>query len=474
MSLLSRWSTCARLVLLDEVRPQAVAQLAHRAGGGDAVPGDVADHADDGTRGELHDVVPVAAHVPAHRRAVVGGQGPARDLRQLVGEQAALQGGGGRGQAQGPRVEGVEQVVPQVAGHLDVERCPGLAAPADDLLPALEGLAGADPDACRPRAPRSPGCGGHRPSPPSARAPGGTTRRADARTAAGRGRRRRRPGQPRAPAGRPGPGPAGARRGRWWRRGRPARAPPRDVARPRPRTRGPPARPWRPRVHQRSRSVCPSVSAKAAGLLSSSTAAESAARLARAVATCRDAARAFAFQQSQRERLAEELRRGSHLVRRAVGPGVVVAGDQAPQLATVQERDGHGRETPHVPEVLDVHRRDAAEGRVAEVERPSGERVRGRDERRGAVADVRDQPEPVLAVQRPRLRRDVGGGVAQAEEAVEAERLLLLDDLPVPLPVEAVDHHPVEAGQAAHLLDGDPVEVLASRWPGGSARPPYA
>ena len=96
-----------------------------------------------------------------------------------------------------------------------------------------------------------------------------------------------------------------------------------------------------------------------------------------------------------------------------------------------------------------MDRRHAAQRRAAQVERPG--RVVGdrRHERHGRVADVGDQPQPVAAVQLAGLRRDVGRRVVQPEEGVEVVALALGDDLAVPVGVEPVDHHPVEAGQRA-------------------------
>ena len=98
-------------------------------------------------------------------------------------------------------------------------------------------------------------------------------------------------------------------------------------------------------------------------------------------------------------------------------------------------------------EVLDVDRRHAAQGRVREVERRAGGGVEHRVQRHRDVVDVGDQPGPVDRVEPARLGRDVGGRVVQPEEGVEVLATLLGDHLAVPLLVEAVDHHPVEAEQ---------------------------
>ena len=82
--------------------------------------------------------------------------------------------------------------------------------------------------------------------------------------------------------------------------------------------------------------------------------------------------------QEQRGGAAEELRGDAVGDRRAVRPGVVVAGDEPPEPAAVDQRHRHRRDDAHVGQVLQVHRRDAAQHGAGEVQRPSGQRVRRR------------------------------------------------------------------------------------------------
>ena len=137
-------------------------------------------------------------------------------------------------------------------------------------------------------------------------------------------------------------------------------------------------------------------------------------------------------------------------------PGVVVAGDEAPELPAVDQRDRHRRDHAHVGQVLQVHRRDAAQHGAGEVERPAG----GRLQRHRRVGRVRDDPHPVGRVQRAGLRRDVAGRVAQAEERLEVGTAVLGDHLAVPLRVEAVDHHPVVAGDRPDVARQDGGELV--------------
>ena len=72
-------------------------------------------------------------------------------------------------------------------------------------------------------------------------------------------------------------------------------------------------------------------------------------------------------------------------------------------------------------------------------------------QRHRGVVDVGDQPGPVDRVEAARLGGDVRGRVVQPQERVQVRATLLGDDLAVPVAVEAVDHHPVEAGHLADL-----------------------
>ena len=134
-------------------------------------------------------------------------------------------------------------------------------------------------------------------------------------------------------------------------------------------------------------------------------------------------------------------------------PDVVepMAGDETPQPVLDDDRRRHRRPDAHVAQVLQVHRRHGTEADVGEVDR--GHLATGRGEQRHRLGGgVRDQPEAVLDVERPRLGRDVARGEAEAEQAADIRRDRLGDDLAVPLLVEAVDEDPIEAGD---LLHGD-------------------
>lgn len=153
--------------------------------------------------------------------------------------------------------------------------------------------------------------------------------------------------------------------------------------------------------------------------------------------------------QQQRRGAAEELRGGAVGVGGPVRPGVVVAGDETPQPAAVDERHRHRRDDTHVGQVLQVHRRDAPQHRARQIERAAVDERRLQGHPR--VGGVGDEPQPVGGVEGAGLGGDVARRVPETEEGLEVLPPVLGDDLAVPVGVEPVDHHPVEAGERAHL-----------------------
>ena len=109
-----------------------------------------------------------------------------------------------------------------------------------------------------------------------------------------------------------------------------------------------------------------------------------------------------------------------------------------------------------------MHRRDAAEHGRGEVERRGGgPRFRGRGQHRhGFRPDIGDQPQPVAAVERPGLLRDVGGRVAQAAVGLQARGGGLAHHLAAAVLPEPVDHDAVEAEHGAELPGRALVHVL--------------
>ena len=154
------------------------------------------------------------------------------------------------------------------------------------------------------------------------------------------------------------------------------------------------------------------------------------------------------------EEFAGRARRRGREVRLAV-----MARHEPPQFAVDEQRHRHGSSDAHVAQVFEVDRRHAAQRGEAQIQRAAGLRVERRLQRGRLVGHGRDEAQPVLLVQRAGLRRDVGGRVMQAQIRIHARGgQRLADDRAVPVGVEAVDHHALEARQVGNRLRDDRVE----------------
>ena len=72
--------------------------------------------------------------------------------------------------------------------------------------------------------------------------------------------------------------------------------------------------------------------------------------------------------------------------------------------------------------------------------------------------NIGNNAQPVALVEYPRLARDVRSRIMQPEIAFQPAARGLRNHLARPVMLEAIDHHTVEAGQAAHFAGRDPVE----------------
>ena len=260
---------------------QHAAQLGHAGGRLGVVPDDVADHQHRRAVRLREDVVPVAADLGLARRRARSGRRPAGAPAGRVGQQAALERLGRAHDAAGARVQGLEQVVAQLADLGQLPRQPGLRPAADDLLPPLEGFPRAEAHLVALAGGDAPCCAGRRPSRCAGRPRPGTRRCTGPPAAAGRGPRTR------ARPAHPAPGPSGG--ARRWRRRRPRGLPPRRrCGRPAPRAaphRPPPGDPAgataTPSAGRRSSRLGEPSSVSARGRSSSRVAAVSHARVER-------------------------------------------------------------------------------------------------------------------------------------------------------------------------------------------------
>ena len=163
--------------------------------------------------------------------------------------------------------------------------------------------------------------------------------------------------------------------------------------------------------------------------------------------------------QQRRKRLADELAQLPQLV--AHQPGrEVVAGNHAPQPALVNQGNGHGGRRAHVAQVLQVHRRHAAQHRVGHVGWAVGYRVVHRHQRHGRVGCVGDEAQPVFEVHGPRLLRHVRGRVVQPQPGRQVLADGLGNDFAALVGRKPVNGHPVEARDGAHLLHGVLAKLL--------------
>ncbi len=155
----------------------------------------------------------------------------------------------------------------------------------------------------------------------------------------------------------------------------------------------------------------------------------------------------------QRDDAAQEVAGDAHM--RGDAPRrLVMAGDQPPQLALDDDRDRHRGGGVHVAHIVEMHRRDAAQTGEAHIERRAVDRAHRRIERYRGVGGVGNEPQAVGAVKLARLGWNVRGGKAQIEIGGQGAVAVLGDHHAVPIGLEAIDHHAVEAGQAADFRGG--------------------
>ena len=96
-----------------------------------------------------------------------------------------------------------------------------------------------------------------------------------------------------------------------------------------------------------------------------------------------------------------------------------------------------------------MDRRNAAQRAQRHVERLPGVRQHGGQERHRRVVDIGQHADPVALIQPPGDLRDVGRGIAVAQIRLQPRLALLRKHLAMAGLVEAIDHDPVVAGQAA-------------------------
>lgn len=121
---------------------------------------------------------------------------------------------------------------------------------------------------------------------------------------------------------------------------------------------------------------------------------------------------------------------------------IMVAGDQAPQGAIDNHRNRHGGGNTHIAEIFAMDGRDAAQMRVREIERLTGD-IDGWQDRNAGAAGIGDDAQGVLEIKCASLLWNIAGGEILPEKALQLGLLGLRHDLAGAVFLEAVDHHPV-------------------------------
>lgn len=98
-----------------------------------------------------------------------------------------------------------------------------------------------------------------------------------------------------------------------------------------------------------------------------------------------------------------------------------------------------------------MHRRDAAQHRVAHVHR---RRTGASDQCDGPGTDIGNQAQRIDHIQAPRLGRDIAGRIAQAEKRCQRHAARFGDDVATAVLAETVTHDAVETGDVTHLFGG--------------------
>ncbi len=139
---------------------------------------------------------------------------------------------------------------------------------------------------------------------------------------------------------------------------------------------------------------------------------------------------------------------------------MVMARDQSPQLAVLEQRGDYRRPHPHVVQVAAVHQRDAAQRGVGEVVGLRLARRVGRLDRHRLVVDVGQVAQPQQLEQAARRQRDVERRIVQAEQRRQVVCARFGHHGAAAVGSEAVGHHAIEAGQRAHVGDGGLQQLL--------------
>ena len=164
---------------------------------------------------------------------------------------------------------------------------------------------------------------------------------------------------------------------------------------------------------------------------------------------------------AQREHFGEHFGRDALGQRERLGR-IVVAGDQAPELAVDNHRERHRRGHAHVTQIFEMDRRHGAQMRKGQIERSAAGVERGRD-RDAAILRVVDDAEGVAQIELARLSGNVAGRKMLAEKAFEFRPSVLGDDFAGAVLGETIDHRAVVTEHGAQQARRDGEEISQRR-----------
>lgn len=134
--------------------------------------------------------------------------------------------------------------------------------------------------------------------------------------------------------------------------------------------------------------------------------------------------------------------------------------DQPPQTIPVHDGDRHAGPDSHVPQVFQVDRRDGTQRGEREVQRSARVFPRGPAKADSIGRDIGNRANPVELIQPPRGDWDIGGRVVQPQKRFLVLHLRFGNHAAMSPFQELIEHHAIEAGEAADLVDHRLISVL--------------
>ena len=157
------------------------------------------------------------------------------------------------------------------------------------------------------------------------------------------------------------------------------------------------------------------------------------------------------------EKLDEQFDRGAPLISH-IARALMVADNQPPELAILEDGHGHRRRHAHVAQVFQMNGGHRARDRQGQIERRAAG-VGGRHERRDRAVHIGDQAQQAALVEFARLLGDIAGGVAQAQKRFHLRAVALGDHLAGTVRGELIDHNAIKTRQRLQRGGGLPAGI---------------